>query len=67
LLVDRKNKPRIRSAREYRICPIGSQRLARLGRGTGIIYLLTGGLFSVGYLYDYWTLKEQLREIEAKN
>jgi hypothetical protein len=31
--VDRKNKPRIRSAREYRICRIGLQRLARLGRG----------------------------------
>jgi hypothetical protein len=30
---DRKNKPRIRSAREYRICRIGLQRLARLGRG----------------------------------
>ena len=25
---------------------------------TGIIWLLTGGLFLIGYLYDYWTLKE---------
>ncbi|MDE0887060.1 MAG: HAD-IA family hydrolase [Myxococcota bacterium] len=32
-LVHRKNKPRIRSAREYRICRIGLQRLARLARG----------------------------------
>lgn len=27
---------------------------------TGIIYLLTGGLFMVGYLYDYCTLNEQI-------
>ncbi len=32
-VADTKNKPRIRSAREYRICRIGLQRLARLGRG----------------------------------
>jgi hypothetical protein len=29
LVAERKNKPRIRSVREYRICRIGSQRLAR--------------------------------------
>ena len=27
---------------------------------TGILYLLTGGLFLVGYIYDYWTLNDQL-------
>jgi TM2 domain-containing membrane protein YozV len=27
---------------------------------TGIIYLLTGGIFLIGYIYDYWTLNEQL-------
>ncbi len=27
---------------------------------TGILYLLTGGLFLVGYLYDYWTLNKQV-------
>ena len=27
---------------------------------TGILYLLTGGLFGLGYIYDYWTLNEQL-------
>jgi TM2 domain-containing membrane protein YozV len=27
---------------------------------SGIIYLLTGGLFLVGYIYDYWTLNDQL-------
>lgn len=28
--------------------------------GTGIIYLLTGGIFGIGYLYDYCTLNEQI-------
>jgi len=27
---------------------------------TGIFYLLTGGLFLIGYIYDYWTLNDQL-------
>ena len=27
---------------------------------TGVIYLLTGGLFLVGVLYDFWTLNEQI-------
>ncbi len=27
---------------------------------SGIIYLLTGGLFLIGYIYDYWTLNDQL-------
>lgn len=27
---------------------------------TGIVYLLTGGLLGLGYLYDYWTLNEQV-------
>lgn len=30
---------------------------------TGILYLLTGGLFLVGYLYDYWTLNRQVDDI----
>lgn len=30
---------------------------------TGILFLLTGGLFLVGYLYDYWTLNNQITEI----
>lgn len=31
--------------------------------GTGLIWLLTGGLFLVGWLYDFWTLNEQLDEV----
>ena len=29
---------------------------------TGILYLLTGGLFLLGILYDYWTLNDQISE-----
>ena len=30
---------------------------------TGIVYLCTAGLFGLGYLYDYWTLNEQVSDI----
>jgi TM2 domain-containing membrane protein YozV len=30
---------------------------------TGILWLLTGGLFLVGWLYDYWTLNEQVSAV----
>jgi TM2 domain-containing membrane protein YozV len=32
---------------------------------TGLLYLVTGGLFGVGYIYDYWTLNDQLSELNA--
>lgn len=33
---------------------------------TGILYFLTGGLFLVGYVYDYWTLNSQIDEINSR-
>jgi len=32
---------------------------------SGIIYLLTGGIFGLGYLYDFWTLNEQVSELNS--
>ena len=32
---------------------------------TGLLYLFTGGLFLIGYLYDYWTLNEQIDELNG--
>ena len=32
---------------------------------TGILYLATGGLLGIGYIYDYWTLNQQLSELNA--
>lgn len=29
---------------------------------TGIVYLLTGGVFLLGIIYDYWTLNQQINE-----
>ncbi len=34
---------------------------------SGIIYLLSGGLFLVGIVYDYWTLNEQVTLINSRN
>ena len=30
---------------------------------TALLWLLTGGLFLLGYLYDYWTLNDQIDEV----
>lgn len=34
---------------------------------TGILYFFTGGLLLIGYIYDFWTLNEQITEINARN
>jgi TM2 domain-containing membrane protein YozV len=33
---------------------------------SGLVYLLTGGLFTLGYLYDYWTLNSQIAEANSQ-
>jgi TM2 domain-containing membrane protein YozV len=32
---------------------------------TGLLYLFTGGIFGLGYLYDLWTLNEQVSLINT--
>jgi TM2 domain-containing membrane protein YozV len=32
---------------------------------TGLLYLVSGGLFGIGYIYDYWTLNDQLSELNV--
>jgi TM2 domain-containing membrane protein YozV len=33
---------------------------------TGIVYLLSGGIFGIGYLYDLWTLNDQVSQINSR-
>jgi TM2 domain-containing membrane protein YozV len=32
---------------------------------SGIIYLLTGGMFGLGCLYDFWTLNQQISQLNS--
>jgi TM2 domain-containing membrane protein YozV len=34
---------------------------------TGLLYLLTGGVFVLGYIYDYWTLNDQIDDLNLIN
>jgi TM2 domain-containing membrane protein YozV len=46
---------------------VGAHRMY-LGKWiTGIIYLLTGGLLGLGYLYDLWTLNRQVDEVNRRS
>ncbi|MFT8230263.1 NINE protein [Pseudomonas guariconensis] len=33
---------------------------------SALIYLLTGGLFLIGVLYDFWTLNSQISQVNAQ-
>lgn len=33
---------------------------------TGILYLLSGDIFGIGYLYDFWTLNDQVSLINSR-
>lgn len=33
---------------------------------TGIVYLLSGGILGIGYLYDLWTLNDQISLINSR-
>ncbi len=43
--------------------PLGIHRFYLNKWITGIIYFFTGGLCGIGYIYDYWTLNEQIDEV----
>jgi len=34
---------------------------------TGILYLITGGLLGFGYLYDFWTLNDQITILNSSS
>lgn len=33
---------------------------------TGLLYLLTGGFFLIGYIYDMWTINDQITVINGR-
>jgi len=45
--------------------PLGVHRMYMGKWFSGILYLLTGGLFGIGYIYDLWTLNDQITLING--
>jgi TM2 domain-containing membrane protein YozV len=45
---------------------MGLQRFYMGKVATGILWLCTGSLFGLGWLYDLWTLNEQISDINAR-
>ena len=46
--------------------PFGVHRFYMGKIWTGLLYLLTGGLFALGWLYDFWTINEQISELNSE-
>jgi len=47
--------------------PFGVHRMYMGKWLTGILYLVTFGLFGIGYIYDMWTLNDQITVINGNN
>ena len=45
--------------------PFGGHRFYMGKWISGIVYLCTFGIFDVGYIYDYWTLNDQITVINS--
>lgn len=45
----------------------GIHRFYQQKWASGIIYLLTGGLFFIGVLYDYWNLNDQISQYNLEH
>jgi TM2 domain-containing membrane protein YozV len=47
------------------IGPLGIHRFYMGKIWTGLLWLFTGGLVGIGWLYDFWTLNGQIDERNA--
>lgn len=46
--------------------PLGLHRFLQRKFGTGLLYLLTFGLFGIGIVYDVLTLNDQIHEVNCQ-